>query len=40
MAYIQTFGNNKKKTLKISNKKKKMIFFLENVQVEKFQITK
>ena len=39
MAYIQTFGSNKKKTLKKSNKKK-MIFFLENVQVVKFQITK
>ena len=39
MAYIQTFGSNKKKTLKINNKKK-MIFFLENVQVVKFQITK
>ena len=39
MDYIQAFGDSKKKTLKISNKKK-MIFFLENVQVVKFQITK
>ena len=27
MAYIQTFGSNKKKTLKISNKKKDDFFF-------------
>ncbi len=39
MDYIQAFGDNKKKTLKISNEKK-MIFFLENVKVVKFQITK
>ena len=39
MVYIQTFGNNKKKILKISNEKKDD-FFLENVQVIKFQITK
>ena len=39
MVYIQTFGNSRKKTLKISNEKKDD-FFLENVQVVKFQITK
>ena len=39
MDYIQAFGDSKKKTLKISNEKKDD-FFLENVKVVKFQITK
>ena len=39
MDYTRAFGNNKKKTLKISNKKKDDFFFIKCTSC-KFQINK